>query len=141
MISDWLRDPQGIYFGGSDMIFTARNMAALGLLYMNGGALNGKQIVPEEWVNKSLIYSGSSGGSWGSLSGAGYGYLWWLGQLAGHKVFFALGYGGQYIICVPDLDLIVAATSDPNALPNDADPHERAVMKLISDYIIPSAGN
>ncbi|MFA7228582.1 MAG: hypothetical protein WC061_06055, partial [Melioribacteraceae bacterium] len=70
-----------------------------------------------------------------------YGYLWWLGQLAGQKVFFALGYGGQYIVCVPDLDLIITATSDPNALPNDSDPRERAVMKLISDYIIPSAGN
>jgi CubicO group peptidase (beta-lactamase class C family) len=122
------------------MFFTTRNMAVLGLLYLNNGKLNGQQIVPEEWVNKSLIYSGGSGIVWGSLSKGGYGYLWWLGQLAGKKVFFALGHGGQYIVCVPDLNMIIAATSDPNLDWNISDEHERAVLQIISDYIIPAAG-
>ncbi|PKL83224.1 MAG: hypothetical protein CVV24_06115 [Ignavibacteriae bacterium HGW-Ignavibacteriae-3] len=138
-IKDWIRDPQGIYFGGNDMFFTTRNMAVLGLLYMNNGFLNNTQIVQSDWVNKSLVYSGGSSSVWGSLSNGGYGYLWWLGTVANHKIFFALGHGGQYIVCVPDLNMIVAATSNPYLDFGISDEHERAVLQIISDYIIPSA--
>ncbi|MBI5475271.1 MAG: serine hydrolase [Ignavibacteriales bacterium] len=55
VIKDWTRDPQGIYFGGNEMFFTTRNIAVLGLLYLNKGKLNDQQIVPEEWINKSLF--------------------------------------------------------------------------------------
>jgi len=141
VISNWIRDPQGFYFGGNDMFFTARNMAVLGLLYLNSGFFNGQQIVPAEWVSKSLVYSGGSSTVWGSLSNGGYGQLWWLGKVAGKNVFFALGHGGQYILCVPDLNIIVAATSDPYLDWDISDEHERAVLQIIADYIIPSASN
>jgi CubicO group peptidase (beta-lactamase class C family) len=140
VIKDWARDPQGICFGGNDMFFTTRNMAILGLLYLNKGKLNDLQIIPEEWVNQSHIYSGGSSMTWGSLSSGGYGYLWWLGKVSGKNVFFALGHGGQFIVCVPDINMIVAATSDPYLDWDISDEHERAVLKIISDYIIPSAG-
>jgi CubicO group peptidase (beta-lactamase class C family) len=139
VIKDWSRDPQGIYFGGNEMFFTTRNIAVLGLLYMNKGKLNDQQIVPEEWVNKSLLYHSIFNSSWGSLSNGGYGYLWWLGQVAGQKVFFALGHGGQYIVCIPNLNMIIAATSNPYYNWTEADIHERTVLQIISDYIIPSA--
>lgn len=138
VIKEWARDPQGIYFGGNDMFFTTRNMAALGLLYLNNGKLNGQLIVQEEWVKSSLLYSGGSTGVWGSLSKAGYGYLWWLGQLAGRKIFLAIGHGGQFIICVPEINMIIAATSNPFLDWVISDEHERAVIQIVSDYIIPS---
>lgn len=138
VINDWAHDPQGYYLGGNEMFFTTRNMAVLGLLYLNNGRLNDKQIVPVDWVNKSLIYSGGSNMVWGSLSKGGYGYLWWLGQLAGQKIYFALGHGGQFIVCVPTLNLIIAATSNPNLDWDISDEHERAVLQIISDYIIPA---
>jgi len=40
-IKAWARDPQEICFGGNDMFFTTRNMAVLGLLYLNKSKLNG----------------------------------------------------------------------------------------------------
>jgi CubicO group peptidase (beta-lactamase class C family) len=138
-IKNWLKDPQGICFGGNDMMFTTRNMAVLGLLYLNNGKLNDRQIVQEEWVKNSLVYSGGSSGVWGSLTNLGYGYLWWLGKAAGKNVFFALGHGGQYVMCVPDLNMIIAATSDPNLDWDISDEHERAVLQIIADYIIPAA--
>ena len=141
VINDWATDPQGIYFGGNDMFFTTRNIAALGLLYMNKGSLNGKQIVPEEWVNNSLVYSGGSSTVWGSLTEGGYGYLWWLGKVSGKKVFFALGHGGQYIVCVPETDMIIAATSDPYIDWGVANDHEQSVLQIIADYIIPAVIN
>lgn len=141
VIKDWTTDPQGIYFGGNEMFFTTRNMAALGLLYLNKGNLNNLQIVPEEWINNSLVYSGESSAVWGNLSEGGYGYLWWIGKVSGKKVFFALGHGGQFILCVPNLNMIIAVTSDPYLDWNISDEHERSVLKIIADYIIPSVIN
>jgi len=67
--------------------------------------------------------------------------MWWLGKLSGKKVFFALGHGGQYVLCVPDYDLIVAVNSDPYVDWNTADEHERKVLEIIADYIIPAVVN
>ena len=141
VINNWAQDPQGICFGGNDMFFTTRNMAVLGLLYLNHGKLNDKQIVPEDWVKKSLAYSSSSSGEWGSFSNIGYGFLWWIGTLSNKNVFLAIGHGGQYVVCIPDLNMIVATTSDPYLDWDTSDIHERAVLQIIADHIIPSAIN
>ena len=53
-VDGWRRDPQGIYFGGNEMYFTPQEVALFGYLYLNHGALNGKQIVPAAWVDSSL---------------------------------------------------------------------------------------
>ena len=45
--AQWPRDPQGIYFGGNDMLMTSRQMLAFGELYLNRGRAGGRQIVPE----------------------------------------------------------------------------------------------
>jgi CubicO group peptidase (beta-lactamase class C family) len=39
--------------------------------------------------------------------GPSYGYLWWIGSGAGRDFYFANGYGGQFILVDPDLDLVV----------------------------------
>ena len=140
-VNDWARDPQGVYFGGNDMFFTTRNMAVIGLLYLNNGNLNGKQILPAEWVDSTLQYSGGSNIVWGRLTEGGYGYMWWLGKVSGKNVFFALGHGGQYVLCVPDYDLITAVTSDPYVDWTTADSHERIILQIIADFIIPSVVN
>jgi CubicO group peptidase (beta-lactamase class C family) len=139
-IRDWVKDPQGYYFGGNDMYFTTRDMATLGLLYMNKGKLNNNQIVPEDWAVKSIAsQSAPSTGSWGKLTKYGYGYLWWSGVVAEKQVYFALGHGGQYVLCVPSLDMIIAVNSYPDSDWTQADEQERAVLDIIADYIIPAA--
>jgi CubicO group peptidase (beta-lactamase class C family) len=111
-ISYWERDPAGYYTGGHAMCFTPRDMARFGYLYLNGGWIDGQRVIPEEWVRASLTRTGRSGWDWGALEDEGYGYLWWLGRLAGHPVFFASGKGGQLIIDVPDLDMVVVTTTN-----------------------------
>jgi len=134
----WTVDPQGNYTGGNYMSFTPRALVQLGLLYLHGGVLNGKQIVPADWVTHSLTNTmGGVGGSWGDLTNEGYGYLWWLGTLKGFDVFFALGFGGQYVLCVPSLDMIVVTTAEYNMDYPTADDHERAILHVINDYVIP----
>jgi CubicO group peptidase (beta-lactamase class C family) len=138
----WPKDPQGNYFGGNDINLTTRDMAVLGLIYMNKGVLDGKRIVSEEWVNKSLVtYSGTGTTPWGQWSKTGYGYLWWLGEVKGYKVFSGIGHGGQFVFCVPSLNMIIATQSFPDGDWDSADAQERGVISIIANYILPAATN
>ena len=138
-LADWQKDPQGYYFGGNNMHFTPRNMARLGYLYMHNGSLNGDQIVPAEWVEESLTnYTNFSNSTWGDLNNVNYGYLWWLGEIKNHEVFLAIGYGGQFVINFPDLNLIVVTTADWHLDWDIADQHERSILSIVADYIVPA---
>ncbi|MBP7462157.1 MAG: serine hydrolase [Candidatus Delongbacteria bacterium] len=138
-VHDWSQDPQGNCFGGNDIIMTPRDMAVLGLLYLNQGQLNGKTILPEDWVTRSLITTAGTGTStWGEWNKIGYGYLWWLGEVNAYPVFSAIGHGGQFVFCVPSLDLIIAVQSYPDSDWGTADIQERGVIAIIADYILPA---
>lgn len=137
-LNGWEKDPTGIYFGGNNMYFTTRNMAVLGLVYLNDGKLNSKQIVPSSWIKESLIENTHGIGNWGDMKNIGYGYLWWLGEIEKHKVFSAIGHGGQFVLCVPELDLIVATNAYSNVVWNQANIQELEILNIIATYIIPS---
>lgn len=137
--AEWRQDPQGYYFGGNNMYFTPRDMARLGYLYMNKGKLGGNQIVPSQWVEESLTnYTQFSNSAWGDLDKVNYGYLWWLGEIKGHKVFLAIGHGGQFVINIPDLNLIVVTTAESNLDWEIADQHERSIISIVANYIVTS---
>jgi len=129
-LSRWPQDPQGIYFGGNDMLLTPRQMLSFGELYLNGGRAGGKQIVPERWVEQSFVPRGYS-----RISGQRYGYGWWIRELAGRQAYFAWGFGGQYIILVPDLDLVVVTTSASDVA-EDRRSHRRTLFELVEDLVI-----
>lgn len=128
----WLADPQGIYFGGNDMRLSPRAMVRFGELYRNSGRHAGEQVVPERWVRASLVPRTRS--PW---SGEEYGYGWFISDAAGHPMFYAWGYGGQFILVVPDLELTVVTTSDP-AAPRGGG-HVRAIHELVDRWIAPAA--
>jgi CubicO group peptidase (beta-lactamase class C family) len=137
--AEWRQDLQGYYFGGNNMYFTPRDMARLGYLYMNKGKLGGNQIVPSPWVEESLTnYTQFSNSAWGDLDKVNYGYLWWLGEIKGHKVFLAIGHGGQFVINIPDLNLIVVTTAESNLDWEIADQHERSIISIVANYIVTS---
>ena len=131
-LSPWPRDPQGIYVGGNDMKLTPRQLLAFGELYLNGGRAGGRQIVPAAWVEASLRPQSKS------LLGEGryYGYGWWICTLAGQRAPHAWGYGGQFVVLVPALDLVIVTTSSshPDAAANE---HANQVYQLLQ-YIIES---
>ena len=126
----WPQDPQGIYFGGNDMLMTPRQMLAFGTLYLDGGRVNGRQVVPAEWIEDSWTPRGRS-----PISGERYGYGWWVADLAGQRTHYAWGFGGQYIFVVPGLDLVVVTTSNPN-VGEDRRSHRRNVMDLVEELIV-----
>ncbi len=130
-LAQWPQDPQGIFFGGNDMEFTPRQMLAFGELYLNGGRGNGRQIIPAEWVDESLQARAVSTRE----SGRYYGYGWWLREMAGFMTSFAWGYGGQFIVLVPELDLVIVTTS--SSYPSDERrPHLRQLYDLMEHLVI-----
>lgn len=127
----WPQDPQGIFFGGNDMLMTPRQMLAFGELYLNSGRANGRQIVPAAWVEASFIPRARSRRE----SGRFYGYGWWIRELGAYQTFYAWGYGGQFIFVVPALDLVVVTTSS-SAVSQERRSHLRAVYELVERSII-----
>jgi CubicO group peptidase (beta-lactamase class C family) len=111
----WHQDPQGYYTGGHEMYFVPRDMARLGFLYLNNGSIDEEQIIPSEWVQESL--QDYAGGRVDEAMGSsfywnvGYGYQWWLQKLGDYDTFSARGHGGQFIVCIPELDMIVVTTA------------------------------
>jgi CubicO group peptidase (beta-lactamase class C family) len=138
-IDFWERDLQGNFFGGNNMYFTPREMAVLGYMYLNNGRIDGTQIIPEDWVALTLSPSTDLGpNSWGVLKNYNYAHLWWLGQLNDHDVFMAIGHGGQFIINIPFLNMIVVTTADNDVDWDNADEQETAVLSIISKYVLPA---
>jgi CubicO group peptidase (beta-lactamase class C family) len=131
-IPPWLADPQGIYFGGNEMLVSPRGLVRFGELYRNHGRMDGRQIVPEEWVRESLQPRGAS--RW---TGEHYGYGWFLSSVRGHPMFYAWGYGGQFVFVIPALELTVVTTSDPD-VQRERD-HIRQVRRLLAEWIVPAA--
>jgi CubicO group peptidase (beta-lactamase class C family) len=131
-LPSWPTDPQGIYFGGNEMRLTPRDMIRFGELYRNGGRVGDRQVVSERWIEESLAPRTRS-----RSGDEQYGYSWFLADVNGRRMYYAWGYGGQYIFVVPDLQLTVATTSDPD------DPrsrgHNQAVLSILRNQIIPAA--
>jgi CubicO group peptidase (beta-lactamase class C family) len=130
-LARWPQDPQGVYFGGNDMLMTPRQMLTFGEMYLNRGRHNGQQVVPEAWVEASLKPHVQSPRE----EGRQYGYGWWMRTLAGHRTYYAWGYGGQFIFVVPDLDLVVVTTS-ASEVSNERRSHLRTIYDLVEHYII-----
>ena len=102
-------DAQGISDGGNGFSMNIYDMAKFGQLYLNGGAWEGEQIVPAQWVtdSTSLQFDRSTGS-------ADYGYQWWVRTFGEQQypAYFAQGHGGQFIFVVPQLELVAVFTSN-----------------------------
>jgi len=83
---------------------TARDMARFGLLYLNKGRWNGKQIIPEKWVVESTEPFSTELGRFSERGS--YGYSWWISELKGQRMYFASGSGGQRICVLPEANLV-----------------------------------
>jgi CubicO group peptidase (beta-lactamase class C family) len=108
----WYSDAKGIVIGGFGLSLKAENMLKLGQLMLQEGTWNGHKVVSKDWVMESTIPRFHTYNKIGS-----YGYHWWIltdddHQPAQPPAYFAMGYGGQYIIVAPKNQLIVTFTSD-----------------------------
>jgi len=138
-VQSWPMDRHGYYYGSGDISITPRSMAKFGQLYLDEGIWNDIQLVPAEWVERSLtIYSSStySGDICTHITDLKYGYLWWTGTSGNHQIWFAWGFGGQMIAIVDELDLVVVTTASVHyASEDDAWPKSKAILELVGRFI------
>ncbi|MEF3353913.1 serine hydrolase [Paenibacillus sp. GYB006] len=91
---NWYEDAQGIAKGGFGLTMKIEDMLKFGVLYMQNGKWNSEQLIPTEWIEKSITHN--------SIAESLYGYHWWTmnsKEVDGEedKTFYAMGMGGQYI--------------------------------------------
>lgn len=122
---DWRKGSQGVCLGWGEIRMKPLDIAKIGYLYLNKGRWDGEQIVSTSWVESSTTEQIRAG----TLSD-GYGYQWWIDD---DGYYMMLGYGGQYVVVVPDKNLVIVIYS---ALK----PKDFFLPKsLVEGYIIPSA--
>ena len=127
-----MRDPQGVYFGGNEMVMTPRQMLAFGELYRNGGQRR-RPADSLEGVHRRHFRAARALG----ISGREYGYGWWIREMAGEQTYYAWGFGGQYIVLVPEPRPHVVSTSAAT-VSEDRREHRRTVDEIIEQLIIAS---
>jgi CubicO group peptidase (beta-lactamase class C family) len=123
--------PTGEPYMGGGIYWLPRDFMKLGQVMLNGGTWNGKRIVSPEWAHRASS-------PLENLSTAQYGYLWWSDTYPYKdkmlRAFFAAGNGGQFVIGIPDLDLVVAICAG-----NYSDPVRFKIQKeLVPQYILPA---
>lgn len=97
--------PNGDAYMGGGVRFLLRDFMKLGQLHLNGGVWSGRKILTPEWSRRatSPLYE---------LRNQKYGYFWWVMEFPykGRTVraFYAGGNGGQVVIGIPELDLVIA---------------------------------
>ena len=139
-LTKWWKDSLGYYYGHGDMHFTPRDMAKFGLLYLNNGIYNEQQIVPVEWIEESLTpYSFNIYGReiLTYIHQLNYGYKWLSGTVGNHDIKFAWGHGGQLIVILYDLRMVIVTTADylPGQYGQAAWNKEKSVLDLVGEFI------
>lgn len=128
----WPTDPEGHQWGCGSLEMAGRDLLKLGLLYLNGGTWNGTRIIDESYVRTatSPLMEG------GLPERCGYGLLWWVADRAPRHSYFAGGHGGQYIVVVPSLDVVVVTMGDADAMSRP--PAGLALRQLVHQQVVPA---
>lgn len=132
-------EPLSPYFnGGAGLDLRPRDLARLGQLFLQRGWSGDRQILSESWIQEATRPAFSWRSEFGPLRSLGYGFLWWTEEGARGDAFLAWGYGGQFLYVVPNLDLVVVATTEWRGVISDegADNVEEAVLDVIVDRVV-----
>ena len=125
----WDIDDNGITRMDGGLKLRPRDMLKFGLLYLNEGTCQGKQIISKDWINNSTSQITSH-------NDRGYAYHWWTKDYRVNGVlfrtYFALGHGEQAIIVVPGSKIVFVMTAG-NYMQVEQRPFE-----IMAQYILPS---
>jgi CubicO group peptidase (beta-lactamase class C family) len=135
---EWLTEVSGLPAAGWRTSFTSRDMMKFGHLVMNDGRWDGEQLIPADYLMRSMTPGVLTGdddiyGGGPEVSNIGYGYFWWTADLySGGKTYSvanAQGGGGQYIIPIDDLSLLIVVTGHSN---------DNTTLQRVAERIIPA---
>jgi len=128
----WRNDINGLPVAESGSSMTSRAMLKLGALVNNKGQWNGEQLISEEYLTKATSNITDPNEDW-IPDTFNYGYYWYqTGMAVGDKTYdvkLAWGAGGQRILLIRDLDLIVVITGHDR---------EDKIMSKVSTNVLPA---
>lgn len=103
----------------------ARDFARFGKLYKDFGKWNGKQLLDSSFVAKSIVPRFKDAPE--------YGYGWWLHTYLNKKMFYMRGHLGQFVIVVPEDDLIIVRLGHIKGLQTETDPHSNDFYVYVAE--------
>lgn len=141
---DWESDQKGINVGGWGIRVKTEDMAKLGLLYLNKGKFEGKQILPAYWVEEATFKhidqepdaseDKKANGQYADWL-QGYGYQFWRSR---NGAFRGDGAYGQYILIMPAQDAVLIITSESQDLPDDLNQVWKNLLPAFQAKALPS---
>jgi CubicO group peptidase (beta-lactamase class C family) len=134
----WIVTEDGANRGGGGLHLAPRDMAKIGLLAMQDGRWENRRIIGREWLWHSTHPQSSGNGYLSGVNiGTGpYGYHWWIANAAGFDGYTAMGYGGQLIYVIPELELvIVTAYAD---ITRDRPDLQQRPLPIIEELVVPT---
>ena len=110
---EWPSSAEGNSLGGYGLRIHTEDIAKLGQLYLQKGKWNGKQVVPEKWVEQATSKQVSNKEAAHPDTGIdwqqGYGFQFWR---CTHNAFRGDGAGGQFCVVIPEQDVVIALTAE-----------------------------
>lgn len=131
--------PNGEAYAGGGLYMRPRDQLKLGQLFLARGRWNNRQVVSERWVQQSIVRRGDMTPRIDIDLAHGYGYAWHFreARMRGRTIsyYWAGGNGGQLIIVVPALDMVVGFTGGDYA---QARKYLRWEIEDMPRYIFPA---
>lgn len=105
-----IADPFGTSMGGSGLMAKPEDMLRVGLLLMNRGNWNGKQLIPAAYIEEASAFQVPTAAK-GPIpeESEGYGYQFWRMSRDGFAMY---GMGGQFVMCLPKYQLVCVTTAN-----------------------------
>jgi len=111
----WAHDSAFHYIGGFTIFIRPRSLARVGQLLLQDGKFNNQQIVSKSWIDQSSTVAIPDFVTMETLPATfDYGYLWYLGKFKGFDVKFAWGWGGQFLVLIPEANTLIVTTAWPD---------------------------
>lgn len=124
----WQAYPAGRQLGFTGFFARTEDVAKLGLLYLQGGRWQGRQLVPESYVREAtsalVETSRQDTVDWQQ----GYGFQFWVSRHG----FRADGAFGQFSLVLPEHDTVVALTAGTEAT--------QAMLDHVWSHLLPGLG-
>lgn len=131
---EWQHDRLGSAMSWTGLRLRPRDLAKLAWLMADGGRWRGRQVLPAPWVAISTQTHSRADWEVAPVADIGYGHLWFTGRLQGHAVVWGWGYGAQFAMFVPALELVVCSNALAPA-PQQLPEHNRTVMAVVAEVV------
>jgi CubicO group peptidase (beta-lactamase class C family) len=125
----WQADGNNVKNGGANLYLASRDLAKIGLLYLQNGMWMNQRVISKKWIDESLrtpvnldTLQGSylsTGPYLVSKPGMSMGNTWWTMNFMGETIHYGDGYGGQILLLIPKYNVIIVMNRLDNVSVND----------------------